>query len=158
MSSRVLAFLLLLLAPSAANAVITCTFSSTPAMTFGPYDDSSAVPTDVNNSVVVRCTRVLGTNNANVVLRLGPSTTSGTIATRQMASGANRMNYNLYRDAGRTQVWGQTPGVDTVSLNTGNIPNFASVNVTFTIFGRVPALQNVNVGAYSDTVQMTVSP
>jgi spore coat protein U-like protein len=45
-----------------------------------------------------------------------------------------------------------------VLINTGNIGNGASVNVTFTVFGRIPALQNVNAGAYSDSVQMTVSP
>lgn len=157
MNSRVPVFLLLL-APSAAGAVITCTFSSTPGMSFGPYNDSSAVATDSSTSAVVRCTRVLGTNNANVVLQVGPSATSGTVATRQMASGANRMDYNLYRDGGRTQVWGQASGVDTVSLNTGNIGNGGSVDVTFTIFGRIPALQNVNAGAYSDSVQLTVSP
>lgn len=149
---------LLLLAPSLAHAVITCTFSSTPGMAFGAYDDASAIATDSNTSVVVRCTRLLGTNNANVVLQLGPSATSGTIATRQMASGANRMNYNLYRDAGRTQVWGQTTGTDTVTINTGNIGNGGSVNVTFTIYGRIPALQNVSAGTYNDSVQMTVSP
>jgi len=156
-SSRVLVFLLLF-TPSVASAVITCTFSSTPGMSFGPYDDSSAAATDITTSVVVRCTRILGTNNANVVLQVGPSATSGTIATRQMGSGANRMNYNLYRDGGRSQVWGQTAGVDTVSLNTGNIGNGSSADVTFTIFGRIPALQNVNAGAYSDSVQLTVSP
>src|SRR5262245_41223492 len=107
-------------------------------MGFGAYNDSSAVDTDTATSVVVNCTRVLGTNNANVVLQLGPSATSGTIATRQMASGANRMNYNLYRDAGRSQVWGQTSGVDTVTINTGNIGNGSNTDVTFTIFGRVP--------------------
>lgn len=149
---------LALLAPSIAGAVITCSFSSTPGMAFGPYDDASAAPTDSATSVVVRCTRILGSNNADVVLQLGPSSASGTIATRQMASGANRMNYNLYRDAARSQVWGQTSGVDTVLVNTGNIGNGASVNVTFTIFGRIPALQNVNAGAYNDSVQMTVSP
>ena len=149
---------LLLLAPSFAHAIITCSFSSTPGMAFGAYNDASAAATDSSTSVVVRCTRLLGTNNANVVLQLGPSSTSGTIATRQMASGANRMNYNLYRDAGRSQVWGQTAGTDTLTINTGNIGNGASADVTFTIFGRIPALQNVAPGAYGDSVQMTVSP
>lgn len=153
-----LAFALVLLAPSLAHALITCTFSSTPGMTFGAYDDSSAAATDTATSVVVRCTRVLGANSASVVLQLGPSATSGTIATRQMASGANRMNYNLYRDAGRSQVWGQTSGVDTVTLDTGNMGNGQSNDVAFTVFGRIPALQNVAPGAYSDSVQLTVSP
>jgi spore coat protein U-like protein len=153
-----LAFALLLLLPSLAQAAITCVFSSTPGMAFGAYNDASAAPTDSATSVVVRCTRVLGANNANVVLQLGPSAGSGSIATRRMTSGANRLDYNLYRDAARSQVWGQTSGADTVTLNTGNLGNFGSVNLTFTIYGRIPALQNVPAGAYGDSVQLTVSP
>ena len=33
---------------------------------------------------------------------------------RQMASGANKLNYQLYRDAARANIWGNTIGTDTV--------------------------------------------
>jgi spore coat protein U-like protein len=155
---RQIAALLLAIAPLPAAAVITCSFSSTPGMAFGAYDDSSATATNGATSVVARCTRVGGANTASVVLQIGPSATSGTIATRQMASGANRLSYNLYRDAARTLVWGQTTGVDTVAVSVGPIPNFGSRNATFTIYGRIPAQQNVAAGAYTDSVQLTVSP
>jgi len=155
--NRVLLALLFALAPAPAAAFITCSFNSTPGMAFGAYDDSSATADDSATGIVVRCFRIGGPNNANVVVQLGPSANSGAIATRQMRSGANSLNYNLYRDAARSQVWGQTAGVDTASINTGTISNGGSANVNFTIYGRIPALQNVNAGAYSDSVQITVS-
>ena len=152
--------LLLLLAclPSLAGAAALCSFTSTPGMAFGPYDDSSAANTDSSTSIVVSCFRAGGAADVPVTLQIGPSATSGTIASRQMASGANRLNYNLYRDSGRSLVWGQTSGTDTVTITITNISNFTSKTGTFTIYGRVPALQNVPAGAYSDSVQMTVSP
>ena len=157
MTSRVIA-LFLALAPSLAGAAITCTFSSTPGMGFGAYDDSSAVATDSTTSVVVQCFRVAGPADVTVTLQIGPSATSGTISPRQMGSGANRLSYNLYRDSGRSQVWGQTSGVDTVTTTITNVPNNGSKTGTFVIYGRIPALQSVAAGAYSDSVQITVLP
>ena len=149
---------LLACAPWPAGAFVTCSFSSTPGMAFGAYDDSSPLPTDGATTIIVRCLRFAGPNSANVMLQVGPSANSGSIAARQMRSGGNPMNYNLYRDGARTQIWGQTAGVDTMSVNVTGIPNFGSRNASFTLYGRVPALENVPAGAYSDTVQLTVSP
>ncbi len=157
MTSRVLAFLLAFV-PALAGAAATCSFSSTPGMGFGAYDDSSAAPSDSATSIVVQCARVGGPPDASVTLQLGASAGSGAISPRQMSSGANRLNYNLYRDSGRTQVWGQTAGVDAGSITVTAIPNNGSKSGTFVIYGRIPALQNVPVGAYSDSLLMTVSP
>lgn len=161
MNSRIVARVALLLAwlaPWPAAAFVTCTFSSTPGLAFGPYDDASPLPANGATSVVARCFRLGGSSDANVTLQIGPSANSGSIAARQLRSGANPMNYNLYRDAARMQVWGQTAGVDTVSVSVTGIPNFGTRNASFTIYGRIPALESVPVGAYSDSVQLTVSP
>lgn len=156
MTSRILV-LLLALASGGAHAATTCVFSSTPGMNFGAYSDSSASPTDATTSIVVNCSRNGGPTPTTVVLQVGPSANSGLITTRTMRSGANTMNYNLYRDSGRSQVWGQTSGVDTGSISL-TVPNNSSANGTLVIYGRIPALQNVPAGAYSDSVQITVSP
>ena len=126
-------------------------------MSFGAYNDSAAAPTDAATSIVVNCARNGGPATATVTLQIGPSANSGLITTRSMRSGANAMNYNLYRDSGRSQIWGQTSGVDTASISV-TMPNNGSNNGTFVIYGRIPALQNVPVGAYSDSVQITVAP
>ena len=150
-----LAFLLL---PGLGIAQTACTFASTGSVAFGAYDDSSAAPTDTTASVVVRCARNGGPPNPTVTLQVGPSATSGLVATRQMRSGANLMNYNLYRDSSRTAVWGQTSGVDTLSATVNGVPNNGTKDTTFIIYGRIPALQNVGVGGYADSATITVMP
>ena len=158
MTSRLVA-LLLAVVPSLASAAALCSFTSTPALGFGAYDDSSPASTDSSTSLTVQCFRIGGPADVDVTLQIGPSATSGGNAPRQMAGPAgNRMNYNLYRDSGRTQVWGQTPGVDTATITVAGIPNAGSRSGTFVIYGRIPALQNVPAGSYSDSVQLTVSP
>ena len=158
MTSRLLLALLLAIAPSLAGAAAVCSFSSTPAMGFGAYDDSSGTPDDSSTGIVVSCFRVGGPADVTVTMQIGASSTSGSITGRQMASGANRMNYGLYRDSGRSQNWGNTAGVDAGTITITNISNFGSKSGTFTVYGRIPALQNVAAGSYSDTVQLTISP
>jgi spore coat protein U domain-containing protein, fimbrial subunit CupE1/2/3/6 len=157
--SRWLCAAWLVLAPSlvlAQSAV--CTFSSTPGAAFGAYDDSSPVATDTATSVVARCLRNGGPANITVTLQIGPSTGSGQIATRAMRAGAESLSYNLYRDAARTLVWGQTAGADAGTLTINGIPNNGSKDGSFVVYGRIPAGQSVAAGAYSDSVQLTVSP
>ena len=69
--------------------------------------------------------------------------------TRQMTDGTDNLNYELYKNAGRTTAWESTnPASPTVSPN--NSP------VTKDVFGRIVALQNVRAGAYTGTVTVTV--
>ena len=156
MTNRFL-ILMLLLAPGLAAAATTCTFSSTPGVSFGAYDDSSPSATDATTSIVISCARNGGPTPVNATLQIGPSAGSGLITTRSLRSGASVLNYNLYRDSGRSQVWGQTSGVDTSSISF-TVPNNNSANGTFVIYGRIPALQNVPAGAYTDSVQLTIIP
>ena len=62
-----------------------------------------------------------------VLMAIGASGNNGSIANRQMRtpSWPDVLSYNLYRDAARTSVWGQTAGVDTMS-STLSVPNNAS--------------------------------
>jgi spore coat protein U-like protein len=156
--TRTLIAFLLFVVPALACAQTACTFSSTPGVAFGMYDDSSAAPTDTATSVVASCARNGGPANVSMTLQIGPSATSGQVATRQMRSGTSLMNYNLYRDAGRTAVWGQTSGVDTMTIAVNGIPNNGARSETFVIYGRISALQNVAAGAYSDSATLTVMP
>lgn len=149
---------LLVLAPSLACAQLSCGFSSTPGAAFGAYNDAAPGATDTATSVVVRCLRNGGPANMTLTLQIGPSTGSGQVASRALSAGAERLVYNLYRDASRTAVWGQTAGVDTVSIALNGVPNNGSKDATFVVYGRIPARQNAAAGAYTDSVQLTVSP
>ncbi len=133
-----------------------CRFSSAPGIPFGAYQDGSPVPRDTAANVTINCTRNSGPQNLTLTVAIGPSATSGSISTRSMREGGgNSITYNLYRDSSRGLIWGQTPGVDTVTQPL-SIPNNSSASSTFTIFGRIGALQNASVGTYADSVVATV--
>jgi spore coat protein U-like protein len=50
---------------------------------------------------------------------------------------------------------GDTDDVDTMSQAL-RIPNTDSRSAEFTIYGRIPAVQDVSAGVYFDTVQLTI--
>ena len=68
-----------------------------------------------------------------------------------MTSGAAIVNYSLYSDSGRTTVWGNTVGTDTVAA-TGS-----GASQSYTVYGRVTAQTTPAPGTYSDTVTVTVT-
>src|SRR3954452_14882108 len=91
-----------------ANVVSSCTITTT-GINFANYDpvvDNHTTPLDANGTVTVACT-------SGAVTSIGmdqgqtPKAGSSTAAPlRQMASGANRVRYDLYQDALRSSVWG----------------------------------------------------
>jgi spore coat protein U-like protein len=85
---------------------------------------------------------------------------AGNFSPRRLAAGSARLDYNLFRDAGRTQVWGN--GTSGSFLVTGNLRvgpgqgNGTRTNA-HDIFGRVPAQQDAAAGAYADTIVVTLT-
>jgi spore coat protein U-like protein len=57
----------------------------------------------------------------------------------------------LYSNAGRTTVWGNTVGTDTVA-GTGT-----GATQSLTVYGRVPVQSTPGAGTYTDTVITTVT-
>ena len=145
-----LAILIGLLALSPVAARAACTVSAN-LLAFGVYPPFSGTPTDSTGEVRVQCSSGF-TGLYTIALNAGLNS-GGSFANRQMASGANRLSYQLYRDAARTSVWGDgTGGTSTVSTLCTN-----NCNDRVTVYGRVPALQHVAPGAYVDTVTVTVT-
>lgn len=71
--------------------------------------------------------------------------------TRRMQGPGGFITYELYRDSGHNQRWGNYPGVDTVN-GSGN-----GTAQTRTVYGRVPSQITPNAGTYSDTITVTVT-
>jgi spore coat protein U-like protein len=143
--------LLILILGNAAHAACGVT---TTGINFGAYDVFSATPRDTAGTVTVACDRNPPTD---VTVSIGASPTSGGFQPRQMRhpSKADRMNYNLFTTASMTTVWGDgSAGTATVLLRKVN----RNRPVTTTIYGRIPPGQNVSVGAYSDSVTVTITP
>ena len=72
-------------------------------------------------------------------------------ATRKLTSGANTMDYTLYTESGRTTVWGDGSGGSQIIQGTGT-----GVAQSIPVYGRI-APQSVAVGAYTDTITVTMT-
>jgi spore coat protein U-like protein len=144
----VAAMLLLGPAPAVAQGTPSCTISTT-SVAFGTYDVFSASPLTSTGTVRYRC----NSQAANISITLSQGQ-SGTFSPRTLTKGAENLSYNLYRDAAASQVWGDGTG-GTSTYTDANPPN--NQYVTLTVYGEIPAAQDVSAGAYSDTVVATVN-
>jgi len=156
--SRVVGFVLLITIAQVASAAVSCTVSATgPA--FGTYNPLNPSPTLANGSVTATCTLISGgTTTVNLVSSYGAGN-SNSFATRKMLSGTNVLNYNLYFDAAFTQIRGDGTGgsqTGSASLTLTTSSRTQSVPAS-TIYGRIPAGQDVAAGNYSDTIVVTVT-
>jgi len=115
-------------------------------LSFGNYNPTSGSPLDVDGSFTVSCT----TGTAPVVgLGLGLSPTG---STRRMTSGLQFLTYEIYKETGRTNVWGDTGG-NTVTLAAA--PSI--LPQTINVYGRIPANQSAGAGVFADTVAITLT-
>jgi len=136
-------------APLTVSAEVTsnCVIA-TSNLAFGQYDPLSAnanQAADASAALTVVCTRNTG---ATIYLDSGRNPVG---SSRTLAGSSQRVSYELYRDAGRTQVWG---GGDAGGLQ------FVSKGVRkpqqVTLYGRIPPGQEVASGMYTDVVTATV--
>lgn len=158
--NRALLALVLAGCAQASGAATVCRFVSGGTMIFGPYDALSSIPTDTVGSFQVRCDRDGGPQNVTLALSLSAGANGSSVAARalkQVGGSGDILVYGLYRDTGRSAVWGFSPGVD-AGQQTLSIPNKSSAFATFTVYGRLPAQQNVSAGSYVDSVQVTLTP
>lgn len=144
--------------PGVASAA-DCTIATAP-VPFGNYDPVGTnrfTPRDATGRVTATCTRTLpGIERVNYALALSTGT-SGSYLVRQMANGAERLNYNLYTTAARSTVWGDG-SAGTVQV-TGSFTLRATSPTgsrNHTVFGRVPQAQDPAAGPYIDTITVTM--
>ena len=139
-------FLVLLPWPAFA---INCTIS-TVGVNFGNYNVFSPTALTSTGSVTYRCTGV-GGNSITVDLSRGNATS---YQPRTMLRTTEPLSYNLYLDAGMTQIWGNNTGG---TQHYGPTVPQSNRNITVTIFGRLPAGQDVTIGNYTDTIVATIN-
>ena len=95
----------------------SCVINSASTLNFGSQGVLTAA-VDNTSTVQVQCTN---TTPYNIGLDAGAGS-GATVAARKMTNGSATVTYSLYTDAGRTTVWGNTIGTDTVAA-TGNESN-----------------------------------
>ena len=133
-----------------ANVSASCTVSAA-TLAFGAVNPAST-QTDGATTITVNCTK----NTAYTVGLNAGVTTGATIAQRLMANGTDTMQYNLYTDAARSIVWGNSATAPTWVSGTGAGLGTAQ---TLNVYGRVAAGQtNLAQGSYSEpTITVTVT-
>lgn len=102
---------------------------------------------DATGQVSVTCTPA-----AAYTVSLNGGTTGSPPTTRKMSKGGETVTYGLYKNADRTQPWGDasTPGSTVSGTGTG-------VAQVFTVYGRVSPQATPSAGVYTDTVVVTVT-
>lgn len=142
MMPRTLALIPWLLAvPCATATAATCTVS-TAGVAFGSYDPFASQPLDSVGSITVHCDT---TTSYSATLSPG----NGSFGNRLMKDGSHTLAYNLYVDTTRVTVWGDGSGTTSVQSGTSDTP--------LPVYGRIRAGQNAYVGAYADTIVVTVT-
>ncbi len=139
----------LLLIVSRAHAV--CDVGAT-GVDFGDYDVYSSNPTDSTGTIVVVCNE---RSAIRVTIEIGPSPNSGGFSPRQMRqqAGTDLLEYNLYTRASRDRIWGDgTSGTYTVSRRVRRGRPWRR-----TVFGRIPAGQDVSQGLYGESLTVTIT-
>lgn len=164
---------LLALIPKAVWAASSClgnptvTISAT-GVAFGDYDPLAAGSTPGTGTIGVAVTCFFSnlpfTLSYTIALSSG---TSGSFTPRTMKFGTNILQYNLYTNAGLTTIWGDsTGGTQTVSdtVNGTCQGQFFGLGFTCsggpensTIYGNIPAMQNIAAGSYADSIIVTVT-
>jgi spore coat protein U-like protein len=133
-----------------ANVAAKCTVSAAD-LAFGLVDPLGG-NVDQQTTVTVKCTK-----NSPYTVGLDAGVTAGaTIAQRLMANGADTMQYNLYTDATRSTVWGNSAAAPAWVSGTGAGLGTAQV---LNVYGRVPTGQtNLAVGNFTEnTITVTVT-
>lgn len=139
------------MAACSAMGACSCTIGLT-SVSFGNYDRLSSSPTDTVGNLKVECVSSDPENSTFTVAFSAGS--SGNSNARAMVKGAYKIYYNLYTDAVRTVIWGDGSGSGQTIISVFP-PSRGAKN--FSIYGRIPALQNVPAGTYRDTITVTVT-
>jgi spore coat protein U-like protein len=142
-----LAALGVLCGTDAARGIGSCTITAV-GVSFGTYDVFSGTPLDSTGSVTYQCISVLTTITINLSHGGAP-----TFSPRKMFRSGEALGYNLYLDAARTTIWGDA----TSGTSHYAVTPVLLTNVTVTIYGRIPARQDVSAGSYTDTVVATIN-
>lgn len=128
----------------------SCAVSAT-NLNFGSTLSSAINVTDsAAGTVTVTCSK-----NTPYTVGLAPSaanggTANGTGAMNGTGGNTDKVPYNLYSNAVRTTVWGDTPGTNTVA-GTGT----GAAQAALSVYGLVPSA-NYTPDTYADTVTVNV--
>lgn len=128
-------------------AATTCSINSLGSLTGLQYDPWNASDTLSAITFNITCSGG-GATVKSIALSIGQSTTATNFTTRIMKLNDN-LSYQLYQNSPRTVVWGDGTGGS--FANTANYMFTNGQTRNFTIYVKIPALQNIYSGTYTVT-------
>jgi spore coat protein U-like protein len=150
-TAALVALLAVLGAPASGAAAVTSCTVTVSGIDFGTYTPLQSSALDINGSIKIACTGIMGNNSVTIDLSTG---TSNSYVTRTLVSGTSTLSYNLYLDAGYAQVWGN--GTGGTGEGSRAITN-GHPSATLAIYGAVAAGQDPVPGSYADMIQVSVN-
>jgi spore coat protein U-like protein len=136
------------IAPASAEAQ-SCTYTVAPTLDFGSVLGAPVPQIDVTSTMSVTCTGpILGVLPTRVCISIPAGTAGSSIADRRMASGAHFVQYQIYTDAARTQIWGALGGTSPPrAVDFALLSGTQTQNIT--VYGRIFSGQGgKSVGTY----------
>jgi spore coat protein U-like protein len=138
---------------AAAEAAINCDVSTSGAA-FGNYDSIENQDQDTSGTITVSCS---GTAGEAVSYGLSLGSGAGSYSNRQLSAGSNILNYNLYTDAARSQVWGDGTASTAVVTDSYTLTTSPTTR-NYSVYGRIPQGQTqAMAGSYSDSTVVTLA-
>ncbi len=134
-----------------ANVAMSCTVDAAP-LNFNTYDPTSDTANDASAVITSTCTHG---GSAKITLNQGAAAAAGStdsVPLRQMhnATDSTTLAYSLYQNSDRSTVWGNTADTGVAFTATGG-------DDTSTVYGRIANGLVANVGAYADSVSVTLT-
>ena len=137
----------------------TCGVTAT-AMAFGNgYQPLIGTAVTTTSTVTVTCNPGVVALGINYTITLGPGT-GGPQTARRMSTGTvpNRLlSYQIYKDSGMTQVWGDGTGGTFTNTNFILLGLIFPIVTNFTAYGIIPANTQSSVGMFNDMVLVTIT-
>lgn len=134
--------------PVTATVIDSCSVEASP-LAFGQYNAISGGMLDASATITPTCT--VGTFYS-IALNEGLGN-GATKAARKLGNGdGSWLNYGIFTDTARNTVWGD--GAAGTSDKSGYGAGTAQ---PITMYGRIPAAQAVQTGAYADTITVTLT-
>jgi spore coat protein U-like protein len=133
-----------------ATAAAACTLTAAP-VAFGTLSTSAA--TSATGSVTVNCT------NGDALTIALDAGTSASGSQRRLVNAGNYLNYSLYQPtaAGTAESSPAVAWGDGTALGSTFGTTSTGAAQVFNVYGSVPSGQTLYVGAYTDTVTVTLS-
>ncbi len=140
-----------------ANVVANCQVTNL-TINLGNYDplvSNALTPLDQQGALSIKCTK--GVQATSIDLNAG-SNSSGTTRRMKITSGTDLLQYELYKNSGRSSIWGSGSVSGVVpDVSTSYTTDLKAGSQPINIYGRVPAGQDISIGSYTDTVTITIN-